>query len=85
MGIKSCVCGCSQNKVSETQNIFGYSIKLERCLLKVAVCKIGKLGSNGPFFYADHTDMVHFGLSGFNSGVLVHQSIKTRMMEVRLV
>ena len=42
---------------------------------KGAVHEIGKLGSNGPFSYADHNDMVHFGLSGFFSGVLVHQSI----------
>jgi hypothetical protein len=40
--------------------------------LKGAVREIGKLGSNAPFFDANHTDMVHFGLSGFYSGVLVH-------------
>ena len=32
-------------------------------------------------FYADHTDMVHFGLSGFISGVLVHQSIAPQGLE----
>ena len=35
-------------------------------LVKGAVCEIGKLGSNAPFFDADHIDMVHFG---FYSGV----------------
>ena len=44
-------------------------------VFKGAVREIGKLGSNGPFFDADHSDMIHFGLSGFYSGVLVHQSI----------
>ena len=44
-------------------------------LIKGAVHEIGKLGSNGPFWDADHSDMVHFGLSGFYSGVLVNQSI----------
>ena len=48
--------------------------------LKGAVREIGKLGSNGPFFDADHTDIVHFGLSGFFSGVLVHQSIAPRLL-----
>ena len=46
---------------------------------KGAVREIGKLGSNGPFFDADHYGMVHFGLSGFFSGVLVHQSIAPRL------
>ena len=41
-------------------------------ILKGAVREIGKLGSNGPFFDADHIDLVHFGLSGFFNGVLVH-------------
>ena len=48
---------------------------------KGAVREIGKLGSNGPFFDADHTDMVHFGLSGFYSGVLVHKSIAPQGLE----
>ena len=60
----------------------------KKMFLKWAVRKIGKLGSNGPFFDADHTDMVHFGLSGFYSGVLVHQSIAPqtwRTTEIGLV
>ena len=44
-------------------------------LLKGAVRKIVKLGSNGPFFDTNLTYLVHFGLSGFFSGVLVNQSI----------
>jgi hypothetical protein len=37
--------------------------------IKGGVHKIGKLGSKEPFFDADHSDMVYFGLSGFYSGV----------------
>ena len=47
----------------------------------MAVHEIGELGSNGPFLDADHSDMVHFGLSGFYSGVLVHQSIAPQGLE----
>ena len=57
-------------------------------LFKGAVREIGKLGSNGPFFDADYRDMIHFGLSGFYSGVLVHQSIAPqtwRTTEIGLV
>ena len=48
---------------------------------KGAVREIGKLGSNRPFSDADHTDMFHFGLSGFYIGVLVHQSIPPQDLE----
>ena len=71
---------CTQYSTTVFSTVCTYC-RLILNVLKGAVREIGKLGSNGTFFDADPTDMDHFGLSGFYSGVLVHQSIAPQSLE----